>query len=207
MTSNNKKILEFIFVLVCMGALHGCSDSPSLNFVPDNGVILSFGDSLTVGVGAAGEHSYPNVLANLSGRKVIGSGVSGEETSEGLVRLASVLENENPNLLILLEGGNDILRNRNMQAIKKNLAAMIEMAQSRSIEVVLVGVPEKKLFLGVAPIYEELAVEYDLVFSDDLLSDLLSSNQYKSDAVHLNQQGYKKMAESIYDLLVEHGAL
>jgi lysophospholipase L1-like esterase len=192
---------------VCLFFLQACSDSNILTPVPQDGVILAFGDSLTVGVGTSDVYSYPAVLAELSGRKVIGAGVSGEETTQGLTRLPKVIDDVNPDLLILLEGGNDILRNKNLQNTKQNLAAMIELAQSRSLQVVLIGVPEKKIFSNVAPLYEELAEQYNLVFADNLLSDLLRDNEYKSDAVHLNQHGYRLMAESIHKLLVKHGAL
>ena len=133
--------------------------------------------------------------------------MSGEETKQGLVRLPEVLDQFQPSLVVLLQGGNDILRNRNLQQTKQNLANMIELMQSRSIDIVLVGVPEKKLFSDVAPFYEQLASEYDLVFVDDLLSDLLRNKEYKSDAVHLNKQGYRILAESIHQMLVKHGAL
>jgi hypothetical protein len=49
-------------------------------------------------------------------------------------------------LLILLEGGNDILGNKNPAQIKRNLAQMVAQAQRYNIDVVLVGVPEKKIF-------------------------------------------------------------
>ncbi len=194
-------------VLICLLFLHACSDSNRLTPLTSDSVILTFGDSLTVGVGTSEQHSYPVVLEELSQRRVIRSGVSGEETKQGLARLPVVLDEFQPNLVVLLQGGNDILRNRNLQQTKQNLANMIELMQSRSIDVVLVGVPEKKLFSDVAPFYEQLASEYDLVFADDLLSDLLRNNEYKSDAVHLNKQGYRILAESIHQLLVKHGAL
>jgi len=194
-------------MILCLLFLQACSDSKSLTPIPEDGVILAFGDSLTVGVGASDAYSYPAILMELSGRQVIGVGVSGEETTQGLLRLPKVMDEVNPDLLILLEGGNDILRNKNMRNTKQHLAAMIELAQSRGVQVVLIGVPEKKLFSDVVPLYEELAEQYNLVFADDLLSGLLRDNEYKSDAVHLNQQGYRVMAESILQLLVKHGAL
>ena len=199
--------LRTIIGLVCGYALYACSDSPSLNYVPEDGAIVAFGDSLTVGVGAAPEDSYPRVLAQLSQRTVIGAGVSGEETTAGQKRLAQVLEETTPNLLILLQGGNDILRNRNMRIVKQNLAAMIELARSKGIDVVLIGVPAKKLFSDVAPLYTELADEYRLVFAKELVSGLLRESAYKSDPVHLNKQGYQKLAEEIHALLQKHGAL
>ena len=191
----------FVFLLCA------CAESKSLTPLASDDVILAFGDSLTVGVGAAESLAYPAVLARLTDRSVISAGVSGEETSQGLKRLPSVLDEVQPNLVILLEGGNDILRNRNLQQTKNNLAKMIELIQDRGIELILVGVPEKKLFSDVAPFYQELANEYELVFAEDNLSDLLRNNEYKSDPVHLNQQGYRLLAESFHELLVEHGAL
>ena len=199
--------ISLYVLMVCLLLLQACSESNSLMPIPHDGVILAFGDSLTVGVGTSDAHSYPTVLAQLAGRQVVSAGVSGEETTQGLSRLPGVMDDVNPDLLVLLQGGNDILRNRNLQQAKQNLAAMIELAQSRGVQVVLIGVPEKKLFSDVAPLYEELAEQYNLVFADDLLSNLLRDNEYKSDAVHLNQQGYRLMAESIHELLVKHGAL
>ena len=199
---------NFLYALiVCLSILHACSDSNSLSPIPQDGVILAFGDSLTVGVGTSASYSYPTILEQLSGRKVVAAGVSGEETAQGLIRLPKVLDEANPNLLILLEGGNDILRNRNLHETKQNLAAMIELAQARGVQVMLIGVPEKKIFSNVAPLYEQLAEQYGLVFADDLLSGLLRDNEYKSDAVHLNQQGYRVMAETIHQLLLKYGAL
>ncbi|OEU72651.1 MAG: arylesterase [Desulfuromonadales bacterium C00003068] len=175
--------------------------------IPNDGVILAFGDSLTVGVGTPPTTDYPTVLAKLSGRMVINSGVSGEVTAQGLFRLPEVIEQTDPQLIILLEGGNDILRNKDHRQIKQNLAAMIEYAQQNHIDVVLVGVPAKNILFSVAPFYNELAEEYSLVYAEDLLSNLLRNPRYKSDAIHLNQQGYGILAESIHELLISRGAL
>ena len=182
-------------------------DRIELNLIPADGIILAFGDSLTVGVGTKKSKSYPSVLAELSGRKVINAGVSGETTTKGLERLRHILANTNVSLLILLEGGNDILRNQNLKETKNNLAHMIEIAQSYGIDVVLVGVPENKLFSDVAPFYEELAQEYTLVYEADVISDLLWQPKYKSDAIHFNTEGYRQLALSLHALLVKHGAL
>lgn len=198
--------LIFVLALICCAFLSACSEQRRLNPLIHGDVILAFGDSLTVGVGVSESHNYPAVLEELTGHQVIEAGVSGEETSQGLTRLPKVLDEVQPNLVVLLEGGNDILRNRNKQTIKHNLASMIEIIQSRGIDIILIGVPEKKLFSDVAPFYQELADEYDLVLADEILSDLLRDNEYKSDAVHLNRQGYRELAESIHGLLLKHGA-
>ena len=195
-------VAAIVFLLI---ALSGCTPS-KLEPLPQNGTILAFGDSLTAGVGVTKDNSYPSALAELSGLTVINSGVSGETTAEGLKRLQEVLDNIKPDLLILLEGGNDILRNKSLSETKANLASMIELAQRNKIPVVLIGVPQKALFSNSAPLYGELADEYQLVFDDSLIADLQRSPSFKSDYVHFNEKGYRKMATAIYELLKEEGA-
>ncbi|MEM9056833.1 MAG: GDSL-type esterase/lipase family protein [Pseudomonadota bacterium] len=187
-------------------AVAGCSD-PRLQPLPDDGVIVAFGDSLTAGVGVAQRDSYPSVLAALTGRRVINAGVSGEVTAAGLARLPDVLAEHRPNLLVLLEGGNDILRNRDLDATQRQLSAMIALAKAQAVDVVLIGVPEKKLFSSSAPLYKALADEHDVVFDADVVGRLLRSAQYKSDQIHFNARGYRKLALAVDTLLRDNGAL
>ncbi len=71
----------------------------------------------------------------------------------------------------------------------------------------LVGVPRKSLFADGAPLYEELADQYRLVLDNDSIGELLRSPGLKSDTVHLNEQGYRTLAERLHGLLQERGAL
>ena len=197
---------HYLAILLACVFLQGC-EQPRLAPLPSDATILAFGDSLTQGVGADESNSYPHVLARLSGVRVVNAGVSGEVTEQGLKRLAEILKETTPDLLILIEGGNDILRNKDPALIEKNLAGMIELAQSRGVAVVLIGVPAKRLFSDAAPFYADLAERYQLVYEDDLIASLLRERGYKSDAIHFNEQGYRMMAEAIHQLLVDNGAL
>jgi len=185
----------------------GCSRVPTLTPLMPGAVILAFGDSLTEGIGAGGGEGYPEQLATLSGFTVVNAGVSGETTTQGLARLPGVLDDTDPALMILLMGGNDILRNENPTTTRDNLARMIDMAHSRGVEVVLLGVPEKSLFSSSAPFYAELAEHYALVFDGSMLASLLRRPGYKADAVHLNAEGYAEMASRLHELLRREGAL
>ncbi len=200
------QIRLILLMLIVGGMGQGCGKL-ELEAIPENGAVLAFGDSLTVGVGVEKSKSYPSVLAALSGRDVINGGVSGELTADGIERLDHLLANNSVDLLILLEGGNDILQNRNSQQTKHNLAQMIELARAYGADVLLVGVPEKKLLSSVAPFYKELAKEYELVLAADVVGDLLRQPKYKSDSIHFNEAGYRVLAESLYALLQKHGAL
>ncbi len=200
------KFCKSLSLLLFIIGLQSCSD-PQLKPLAYSAKILAFGDSLTIGKGVAEQFSYPSVLAELSGLEVINAGVSGELSAQGLLRLPQLITEHSPDMIILLEGGNDILRNHDLQQTKRNLGQMIEYAQAHNIEVVLIGVPKKSLFSSSADFYAQLASQYQLVFADAIIASLLKSPSLKSDSVHLNELGYQKLAERIYQLLTENGAL
>ena len=201
-----KRIPPWLFIVLGVLSLTACN-APKMDPLLEDDVILAFGDSLTAGNGVKKNHSYPAVLAAISGMTVVNSGISGETTDRGLKRLPEELEKHNPALLILLEGGNDILRNHNPASTKQNLRKMIQLAQEQGVQVLLLGVPEKNLFSDSAPFYAELAEEFDLVFDGDTISSIMRSPAKKSDSVHFNEAGYRELAESVFALLSDQGAL
>jgi len=194
--------LFFIFIFI----ISGCN-SKKLALLPQQGTILAFGDSLTIGKGVDIAYSYPSVLAELSGRKVINAGITGEVSSQGLLRLEKVLKDIKPDFVVLLEGGNDILQNKDLTLTKGNLSKMIELIMEKNIPVILVGVPNKTLSDNSAKIYYELSKEYKLLLEDSIIKKLLINPQYKSDEHHFNKKGYHLLAESIYKILQNNGAI
>jgi len=186
-----------------------CNKSePMLNKLPEDALILAFGDSLTYGTGATKDHDYPYILSELTGREVINAGMPGEISSEGRQRLPELLDEYEPDLLILIHGGNDFLRKIPADQLRENLKAMLAEAKQRNISVVLIGVPELGLILlHSAEIYSEIAEAEHVPVDLEVLPDILSSNALKSDMVHPNDQGYQQLAQSIANLLKQQGAL
>lgn len=172
------------------------------------GVILAFGDSLTHGTGTSKNKSYPSILSQLSGHKVVNAGRPGEISHDGVRRLPRLLDKHQPELLILIHGGNDILKKMPLNETKNNLEKMITAAQERQIQVVLLGVPQPALFsLSSAQIYPQIASETETAVDVDILPEILSENQLKSDRVHPNAAGYKRLAVGIFNLLKTLGVL
>jgi len=187
----------------------GCSDNKALlpRLSPD-AVVLAFGDSLTFGTGADRTQSYPAVLENLSGHTVINAGVPGEVTAAGMERLPALLDRHKPELLILCHGGNDLLRKMNTTATRANIEAMVTAASERNIPTLLIGVPQLALlFLESAEIYDEIAEKYGLVYAGEILPLVEADNSLKSDRIHPNAAGYRRLAEAIHALMKERGAL
>ena len=199
---------RIILILLATLAVASCSsDRTALDPIPEDGVILAFGDSLTHGTGARPDESYPAVLEQLSGRTVFNAGNPGELSADGLKRLPGVLAEHSPDLLILVHGGNDMLRKKNLDMAANNLRTMILIAQERNIQVVMMAVPNPTLLLSPAGFYEELADSMGIPIEADAISDVLQYPANKSDTVHPNAKGYRIMAERIHALLVSHGAL
>jgi len=185
----------------------GCSQQAKLAPLPPQAVVLAFGDSLTFGTGAREEESYPAQLEALSGRRVVREGVPGEVSEAGLARLPAALDEYRPRLLLLCHGGNDFLRRLSPAKAVENVRAMVRMAKDRGIDVLLIGTPEPGFTLTPAAFYEEIAKEYRIPYEGGVLGKILRDASLKSDTVHPNAQGYRLLAERVYDLLKRSGAL
>ena len=103
--------MKFYLLGILFLCLNACGDTEKV-FTPlaKDAVILAFGDSLTYGTGTNKNFSYPALLEKLTQHKVINKGVPGEISSAGLKRLPKLLDQYKPRLLILIHGGNDILK-------------------------------------------------------------------------------------------------
>lgn len=195
--------LRGLLLLLSAMLLLGCDRTPPLPKLAGDAVVLAFGDSLTFGTGASAGESYPEVLQTLLGRRIVNGGVPGEVSAEGLARLPALLDANAPDLVILCHGGNDFLRRHPQGEVAANLRAMIELAQSRGAAVVLVGVPQLGLTVQPPDFYAELAKEFALPYEGEILHDLLTDRELKSDTIHPNAAGYRRMAEALQQLIVK----
>jgi lysophospholipase L1-like esterase len=196
-------------LLWCCFCLISCSDSkPTLRPLATDAVILAFGDSLTFGTGANSQtESYPAVLQQLIDRKVINSGVPGEISQQGLVRLPMILEQTKPDLVVLCHGGNDLIRQLGNDQLKNNLEKMISLIQKSGAEVLLIAIPRFSITLAVPELYTELATAYKLPIELTILPELERNSAMKSDTIHPNAMGYKVLADRIHKLILNAGGI
>ncbi len=200
--------LRYLLALLLLLALEAYGGEPPLPPLADHAVILAFGDSLTYGTGVSPERSYPAVLQQLSGRQVVNAGVPGEVTAEGRARLAATLQAVKPQLLLLCLGGNDMLRGVSSDEIAQNLEQMVSISREQGVPVVLLGVPRPALLgIKLAPFYPQLAERLQLPLEAEAIPAVLADDRYKSDQLHPNAAGYRRIAEAVYRQLVTRGAL
>jgi len=188
-------------------ALAACGERPKLEHLASDAVVLAFGDSLTYGTGATEDESYPAQLERLIGRRVVRAGVPGEVTAQALERLPQALDEHSPRLLLLCIGGNDFLQRLGTAQAEANVRAMVKLARSRGVDIVLIGTPEPGLTLAPPAFFAAIAADFRLPYEDAALTQVLRDNALKSDPIHPNARGYRVIAERLAERLKQSGAI
>lgn len=174
--------------------------------------ILAFGDSLFAGYGLEENEGYPEQLeialrdAGLNAQ-VIDAGVSGDTTAAGRQRLEFLLSGmeQEPDLVLLELGGNDLLRGIPPAQTRANLAAMLEALQAREIPVLLMGMrappnygPEFQQAFDA--IYPELAQEYDATLVPFWLESIYRDpSLFQADRIHPTAAGIDALVAATTD--------
>ena len=167
--------------------------------------IVAFGDSLTAGYGLAPQESYPALLQKMldaDGFKyeVVNAGESGGTSAGGVRRIDWALDAGGVRFLILELGANDFLRGQPVAETKKNLAAIIERAQSRNVEVLLAGMLTTTEFgrdyeREISDAYRSLAAEHKITLIPFFLEGVAGIDRFnQEDRVHPNAEGTKLVA-------------
>lgn len=177
-----------------VGVLGACGpDAPNLD--SPGRTIVCLGDSITAGVGAGEGEGYPDRLAARLGVDVINAGVPGDTAAEGLGRLDGVLA-QNPWLVIIELGGNDLLRQVPIERTETAMRGILERLLSSRVVPVLVEIHGP--FGGrYRDLFDRLADDYEVPLVEDALPDILADPRLKSDQIHPNAAGYARLAEAV----------
>ncbi|HEY2293900.1 MAG TPA: GDSL-type esterase/lipase family protein [Thermoanaerobaculia bacterium] len=189
---------------------------------------LAFGDSITFGVGddpTRANPGYPPRLQSLLvtagvNATVANYGMSGEKTPDGLTRIDSVLANGKAgDVLILMEGTNDVNKSISLETTIFNLDTMAGKAEARSMGVIQATViprpPDAKVdpdnllteqlngrIRNLAGVRGRKEADPNEVFRN--LPNLFSgfySNAPDDHVGHPNAAGYDILARVFYDLI------
>lgn len=182
-----------------------------LNVPPENApekLIIAFGDSLTAGYGLPASEAYPALLEALLREKgfsvrVVNSGVSGETTRGNLER-APFIRSQDPDLVLLGIGGNDMLRQLPVSETRANIDATLAVLRegTDAPKVVLLriqapanaGLEYKAAFDSI---YDDLARAYDIPVAPFVVPEVfLDPTLLLADRVHPNKAGYGRIVET-----------
>jgi len=157
--------------------------------------IVVMGDSLSAAHGMAQKEGWVNLLAlridaEQRPYRVINASISGETTQGALTRFEGILATYQPEIVVIALGGNDGLRGLSLNAMKKNLAAMIKQAQAAQAQVLLAGIQlppnyGRTFNQRFADTYQQLANEYNVVLLPFLLKGMEADlSQFQRDGIH-----------------------
>ena len=158
--------------------------------------ILVLGDSLSaahnIPVDKGWAHLFSsNIRSSFPQTSVINASISGETTFGGLQRLPGLLADHQPSHLIIELGGNDGLRGFGFAQSTDNLRQMVELAETRKITVLLIGVRMPPNF-GAAynarfqQVFETIADEFTLHYLPRFLEGVAASDPalMQADGIH-----------------------
>jgi acyl-CoA thioesterase I len=174
-------------------------------------VIVTFGDSLTAGLGVTPEESYPARLqARLRAEgyayRVVNAGSSGDTTAGGLRRVDWALKNK-PDIVIVALGANDALRAQNLASVRQNLDAIVARFQKAGARVLLAGmeVPPNygaQYAADFRKIYVEVARKRGVTFMPFLLDGVAGKPSLNQpDGIHPTAEGYGVVVDHLWPYL------
>lgn len=191
-----------VAAVLVAGLAVGCGRSwPITNAAPSGANVIAFGDSLTQGYRVDPGQGWPERLSALVGRPILNRGVSGDTTGDGLERLERDVLSQDPRVVLVCLGGNDMLRRLPADQQFENLRTIIRRIQDRGALVVLIGTEGYKILSPVdyGARYEALARETGAAYVPDLMDGVLGDPKLMLDQIHPNAAGYEKIARRLAD--------
>lgn len=165
--------------------------------------IVILGDSLSDAYNMPREAGWVHRLDERLGEahEVIDGSISGDTSAGAVSRIDGLLETHQPQVLIVILGGNDGLRGLPPSALEKNLATLIERGQAAGAQVALMQI---RLPPNLGPVYlerfegvyPELAQRYKLELIPFFLDDLFDKpGMLMDDGIHPTEAAQPKLAD------------
>ncbi|MYE36031.1 MAG: arylesterase [Rhodobacteraceae bacterium] len=182
--------------------------------------ISFFGDSLVQGFGLYPEDGIVSQMQEwLDQRKtpiiLTNSGVSGDTTAGGKARINWTLQEGFDGIIILL-GGNDLLRGIDVGESRNNLRAILEVTAESKLPTLLIGHEAPSNYgqdykAEFEQIYQDLSNEFDIILFPRIFDpiDKLGSREevreiyFQDDLLHPNREGVHKIVNELGPYVLE----
>lgn len=194
-----RRALCAALLLACSGLAVQAQNAPV--------VIAMLGDSLVQGYGLPADQSLVAQMQvaldpGAEGLRLINAGVSGDTTAGGAARIDWTLTPDVDGLVVLL-GGNDMLRGLDPEQARSNLARILTVARDRDIGVLLIGMPAPGNYgpdyrVAFEQLYPALAERFDVPLYPDFFAGLRQGGGsspadlrpfMQADGIHPNARG------------------
>ncbi|MDP3735239.1 MAG: GDSL-type esterase/lipase family protein [bacterium] len=171
---------------------------PEIRNYPSAGKdIIAFGDSLVEGIGSTAGGGFVPILSERIGRRIVNLGRSGDTTASGLARVEEIFRYD-PQVVILVLGGNDFLRKIAQETTFANLERIIERVQEKGAIVLLLGVKGTLLGDKAESYFKELSERRGTAYVPNILDGIFGKPGLMYDSIHPNDAGYTRIADRLY---------
>lgn len=205
-------MLRRLLALAACLLLIACGkEAPRFEALPPGTAVMAFGDSVTWGTGANHGEDYPSQLAALTGWSVINAGIPGDMAQTAKQRIAADLGSHQPRLVLIELGGNDFLRRRPHAEVAEDLRTLIQAVRAAGATPVLIAVPAASPLAAAAgsltdaDLFRQLAEQEKVPLIESIFSQVLSDPALRTDPIHPNAEGYRRLAEGVATALHRFG--
>ena len=176
------------------------------------GNVLIVGDSISAGFGMDTRQGWVSLLQQRLQKdgypdKVINASITGDTSANAAARLAPLLAEHTPELVVLELGGNDGLRGLQPTQLQQNLASMIDRSRAAGAKVLLLGMQLPPNY-GVrytqafAQVYGDLASEKKVPLVPFFLEGVGGvENMMQADGVHPTAGAQGRLLENVWPTL------
>lgn len=171
-----------------------------VNYPASGSVVVAFGDSLVAGVGAEKSGGFVGILNERLSLSIHNEGVPGDRTVDALRRMDNVLRH-NPDIVLVLLGGNDVLKKVPIDTTFGNLRTIVQTFQEAGALVIVLGVQNSIFFDDFADEFEALTTELGAAYVPNIMDGWFDQTSLKSDPVHPNDEGYMIIADHVEPVL------
>ena len=183
-----------------------------LLFLPARGTVaetlLIIGDSLSAAYGIPVETGWVALLqqqlaAEHPAWEIVNASISGDTTANARARMPQAFGMHQPDIVVLELGGNDGLRGLSLDAMRDNLAAMIELAQAQHAGILLIGVDlppnyGPRYTEKFRAVYRSLAADYGVTLLPSLLDGVgTHTDLMQADGIHPNGKAQAQIAARV----------
>ena len=177
--------------------------------------IAVLGDSLSAEYGLARGSGWVALLgqrlvAEKKHYEIVNASISGETTSGGRARLARLLQEQKPAVLIIELGANDMLRGLPLASSRDNLLAIIRAAKTAGAKVLLVGMQVPPNFgrayvESFSQMYAELARDEKVGYLPFLLAGIAdradAADWFQQDRIHPLAKAHPIILDNLWPAL------
>jgi len=158
------------------------------------------GDSVSAGIGGKHEQTWPILLRNKYGIKVVDLSESGA-TVTSAIHQANQVNSENT--IVLLEiGGNDLFGSTPYSQFKRDLSQILNIVSDYKSTVVMLELPIFPWHIEYGRIQRQLAKQFNVILiPKHFFVSVLSVKGASTDLAHLSAKGHQLMVETIWSIL------